>query len=95
MQLIKDDKVFKDVAEFLRTRYIPQGNNNIRYSLRTSSVSDNRLAIYIDGKADIYIYDSTGNKVSSIINGDSYANFNDDLFTYTFIFVKSIPSVIA
>lgn len=85
MQLIKDDKVFKDVAEFLRTRYIPQGNNNIRYSLRTSSVSDNRLAIYIDGKADIYIYDSTGNKVSSIINGDSYANFNDDLFTYTFI----------
>lgn len=85
MQLIKEDKVFEDVAGFLRTGYIPQENNNSRYSLRTSSISDNRLAIYIDGKTDIYIYDSTGNKVSSIINGDSYSDFNDDLFTYTFI----------
>ena len=85
MQLIKEDKVFEDVAGFLRTGYIPQENNNSRYSLRTSSISDNRLAIYIDGKTDIYIYDSTGNKVSSIINGDSYSVFNFDLFTYTFI----------
>ncbi len=85
MQLIKEDKVFEDVAGFIRTGYIPQENNNSRYSLRTSSISDNRLAIYIDGKTDIYIYDSTGNKVSSIINGDSYSDFNDDLFTYTFI----------
>lgn len=57
-------------------------NSNLASAL---SDSENRLGIFIEGKADIYIYDSNGNQVSSIVNCDSYSDFDEDLFSYTFI----------
>lgn len=59
--------------------------NNENTSVPLTNENESKLAIYIDGAADLYIYDSSGNKVSSVINADSYSDFDDNLFYYTYI----------
>lgn len=76
---------FKSVKTFLETGEIKKYGTASRSSRILSSTDNDRIGIYVDGKTDIYIYDSSGNQVSSIINCDSYSDFNDNLFTYTFI----------
>lgn len=84
--LVSDAGVFDCVKTFLDTGKVKEYESYSRKGLSASSLfSSNTLEIYIDGKTDVYIYDSTGNQVSSIINGDSFTNFDSDLFRYTYI----------
>ena len=80
-----ENNVFKSIKDFLKDGTVKKYDDTAKYLLRSAIEAKNRLGIYIEGKADIYIYDSSGAQVSSITNGDSYSDFNDDLFTYTFI----------
>ena len=80
-----ENNVFKSIKDFLKDGTVKKYDDTAKYLLRSDIESKNRLGIYIEGKTDIYIYDSSGAQVSSITNGDSYSDFDNDLFSYTFI----------
>ena len=76
---------FKSTRTFLETGKVITYNDSSPTLLKSSFNNRNKLGIYIDGKVDVYIYDSTGKQTSSIINSDSHSDFNNNLFSYTFI----------